>query len=298
MRTKNERSVGVESKRTLTERTTNATGRKTSPMKTKSALSWFGSDSEVASELAAMLDHCHHVSIPFVGGASIIPHLKARAILANDLHNAAINFYKFASGRFGLDQQAALFRKCDATLSHPQELWQAGEYMRERCLQGSLNHAWAFWVQCWLGRKGKGGCKGKVSMPSVRYTAGGGTNASRIKSAANDLQAWAAHFQRCEWTSEDFRVFLSRLADNVDCGIYCDPPWVGAGDSYLHTFSEQDHRDLADCLDRFDHSTVVVRYGDHPLIQELYPLSKWLWTRAESRTQSNGKTPEVWISKP
>lgn len=91
-------------------------------MKTKSALSWFGSDSEVAADLAAMLNHCSHVAIPFVGGASIIPHLKARAILANDLHNSAINFYKFASGRFGIDQQEALFRKCENTLSHPQEL--------------------------------------------------------------------------------------------------------------------------------------------------------------------------------
>lgn len=63
-------------------------------MKTKSALSYFGSDSEVAAELAAMLDHCKHVTIPFVGGGSIIPYLKARAIVANDLHDLAINFYR------------------------------------------------------------------------------------------------------------------------------------------------------------------------------------------------------------
>lgn len=61
-------------------------------MKTKSALSYFGSDSEVASELAGMLDHCRHVTIPFVGGASILPHLKARAIVANDMNGLAINF--------------------------------------------------------------------------------------------------------------------------------------------------------------------------------------------------------------
>ena len=53
-------------------------------MKTKSALSYFGSDSEVAGELAAMLDHCKHVTIPFVGGAAILSHLKARAIVGND----------------------------------------------------------------------------------------------------------------------------------------------------------------------------------------------------------------------
>jgi len=37
-------------------------------LKTKSALSYFGSDSEVAAKLAAMLDGCQHVTIPFCGG--------------------------------------------------------------------------------------------------------------------------------------------------------------------------------------------------------------------------------------
>lgn len=47
--------------------------------KTESALSWYGSDSEVAPELAKMLDHCNHVTIPMCGGLSILKHLKARA---------------------------------------------------------------------------------------------------------------------------------------------------------------------------------------------------------------------------
>ena len=67
-------------------------------MKTKSALSYFGSDSEVASELAAMLNHCRHVTIPFCGGMSILPNLAARAIVANDLNDLAVNFYRVASG--------------------------------------------------------------------------------------------------------------------------------------------------------------------------------------------------------
>ncbi len=262
-------------------------------MKTKSALSWFGSDSEVASELASMLDNCHHVAIPFVGGASILQHLKARAILANDRHNAAINFYRVLKGEYGQVAMYDLLSRCNATLSHPAELELAEELSSS---SSPVHRAWAFWSQCWLGRKGKGGCKGEVKMPSVRYTAGGGTNASRIKSAAADLEAWSQHFQRCEWKCEDFHVFLSQLSDSVLCGIYCDPPWVDAGDSYLHTFSEQDHRDLADCLERFEKSTVVSRYGDHPLIRELYSNSrKWRIDLGRSRTQTNGLTEEVWI---
>lgn len=40
-------------------------------MRTRSALSWAGSDSEVAGRLAAKLDDCRHVTIPFCGGLSI-----------------------------------------------------------------------------------------------------------------------------------------------------------------------------------------------------------------------------------
>lgn len=84
-------------------------------MKTKSALSYFGSDSEVAPQIAAMLNHCKHVTIPFCGGMSILPHLSARAIVANDLNSLAINFYKVASDvRSGA---ISLRFRCERTLS-------------------------------------------------------------------------------------------------------------------------------------------------------------------------------------
>lgn len=266
-------------------------------MKTKSALSYFGSDSEVAAELAALLDDCSHVTIPFVGGASILPHLKARAIVANDLHAAAITFYRFASGRYGESQRLALVRKCESTLSHPEEIELAKTYLDKLAMQLSVDYAWAFWALCWIGRKGKGGTKHQGGMPSVRRTANGGTNASRITAAAADLEAWAKQFKRCEWTQEDFCACLDKVADVPGCGIYCDPPWVGAGRNYLHTFTDVDHSVLAFCLDRFEQATVVLRYGDAPLIRDLYPADRWTWTQASSRTQANKVREEVWITR-
>jgi DNA adenine methylase len=38
---------------------------------------------------------------------------------------------------------------------------------------------------------------------------------------------------------------------------------------------------------------VVVRFGDHPLIRELYPESHWTWVRQTSRAQSNDDVREV-----
>lgn len=264
-------------------------------MKTKSALSYFGSDSEVAEELASMLDECQHVTIPFVGGASIVPHLKARAIVANDLNALAVNFYRVASGVDG--DEIALRHRCDKTLSHPEEMQLAERLISDHNEGDYVDHtslAWAYWAVCWIGRKGKGGTKHIGGLPSVRRTANGGTNASRISAAAGDLSAWAQQFKRCEWEQGCFRELLPKVADNPQCGIYCDPPWVGAGRDYLHSFTEQDHRDLENMLKRFEYATVVVRYGDDPFIRDLY--RGWTIIEARSRTQANKDCNEIWIT--
>lgn len=260
-------------------------------MKTQSALPWFGSDSEVAEQLAALLDHCRHVTIPFCGGLGILPYLKAKAIVSNDKHEEAINFYRCASGVYGNQPQGILFERCRHTLSHPSEMSLALSGLD----QSNVGRAWAFWAICWLGRKGKGGTKSQGGKPSIRRTASGGSNASRIKAAAEDLPEWAKHFTRCEWENVCFREQLPNVADNKDCGLYVDAPWDGPGEGYLHGFKEQDHCDLHDLLERFTQTSIVVRYGDTQFIRDLY--DDWEIIEAESATQTNEVKGELWIIK-
>lgn len=81
-------------------------------------------------------------------------------------------------------------------------------------------------------------------------------------------------------------------------GIYSDPPWPDAGEEYLWRFTEQDHRDLAAILNRFERIRIVVRYGDHPLIRELYtPEDGWSWIECETRNQGNNAVKEALIVK-
>lgn len=265
-------------------------------LKTKSALSYFGSDSEVAPQLAAMLNHCKHVTIPFCGGLSILPHLKARAVVANDLHYYAMVFYRVASGTFGETQRKWLIDRCQGTLSHPAEMKTAQGYLDEPMAHMPCREAWAFWTICWVGRKGAGGTKKTTGIPSVRRTADGGTNATRVRAAAADLALWCEHFERCEWEAVSFTELLPKVADRPDCAIYADPPWVGAGNAYLHSFLEADHIELCNQLNRFEHTTVVLRYGDHPFIRELYEGDRWRIIDAQSRDQCNVNKPEIWIT--
>lgn len=264
-------------------------------MKTKSALSYFGSDSEVASRLAGLINDRKHCTIVFAGGLSILPHLEARAVVANDLNGLAISFYRILSGRLGTASSRELIAMCEKTLSHPDEMRLASEVLESRA-SDDVDRAWAYWALCWIGRKGQGGTKKMGGLPSVRRKADGGNNASRLRAAAGDLEAWAEHFRRCEFESVDFRKLLPKVADDETCSIYCDPPFWGAGGNYLYSFVEQDHRDLRECLGRFRKTKVLVRYDDCAEARELY--RGWEVVEGESRDQANQMKGELWLLSP
>ena len=274
-------------------------------LKTKSPISWFGADSSVALDIANLYpeDQVHHMTIPFAGGLSILPHLGfCRGILANDIHQDAIRFYQTIKDE---TKRYHVAKACAESLSHPAELEQAKRDLElTRAIEtyslyppDSINivHAISFWKLSWLGRKGSLGSSGedKISL-SFRRTAEGGANASRIESAAEDIERWGQLFKRLDLTSEDFRKTLEKAHDKPTCAIYCDPPFFEVG-KYKHGFTEQDHKDLQSALSRFEHSPIVVRYGDHDFIRDLY--AGWDYQDAESRNQSNKMKGEVWFTR-
>lgn len=266
-------------------------------MKTKAPIPYFGSDASVADRIAAHFDDCKHVTILFAGGMSILPHLKASHIVANDLNGAAINFYQVLSGVHGTAARDQLIEFCNGTLSHPTVLAQATKLLDDHMGATAPILAWAYWAQCWIARKGSAGTGRKPGDPSVRWAAVGGNNASRLSAAKEDLTAWAEHFKRCEWIKRDFRRVIPNIKHRKDCGVYVDPPWFGAGDAYEHTFTHTDHVELQRELRKIKNAKVFVRYGDHPSVLELYNKKFWNIERATSRTQANSFIGELWITK-
>jgi DNA adenine methylase len=85
----------------------------------------------------------------------------------------------------------------------------------------------------------------------------------------------------------DFRECIRRY-DGPDTLFYCDPPYVGAPkDYYGLTFTEQDHRNLAELLHNIQ-GKVVLSYAPHPLVYELY--RGWRMESKEVPCHSEGIT--------
>lgn len=256
-------------------------------MKTKALAPWFGSNRMLAPIVGAELGKLDWAGVVFSGGMAEVPEIKARALLVNDLHRDIINLARVIAqpgGRLWLAAEA------DALMFHPDELADAQQQCQSETppAEATRARALAYFVAVWMGRSAKAGTDDELNCGlAVRYTASGGGSNVRYRSAIESLAAWEQIFKRCEFTVQDFREFLADCHDRKGHGIYCDPPFPGAGDGYRHKFTPQDHRDLAAALSSFKETRVVARFYDHPLIRELYPESRWTWRHLKGRDQAN-----------
>ena len=153
-----------------------------------------------------------------------------------------------------------------------------------------------YFVCVWMGRSAQAGTddefKGNLS---ARFTASGGGSNVRYRSAIESLEAWGQTLKRCEFSTLDWAAFLARCHDRPKHGIYVDAPWPDDGGGYKHKFTERDHRCLEAGLRGFEYAKVVVRFGEHPLIRELYSDDHWTWKPMTSRTQGNNAKSEFLI---
>lgn len=269
--------------------------------KTQRLVQWFGANTENAWTVGELLVDCRFVAIPFGGGMSEVPGIGAKQILVNDLHRHVINLCNVVRSD---ELRQRLARDADSLPYHPDVLasrqqwvadwtWNEGE-LSPMCYPAAL---WYF-ICVWMGRGGKAGTEGEFSgkLP-VRWNANGGGSNRRYRTAIEALDDWGVAFRRCEFVCLDGLDFIRRFEDRPEHGLYVDAPWPGVGDAYVHKFDEQAQRDLAQLLAGIAEAEVVVRYGEHPLIRELYPESVWTWIPLESRTQTNERKAEFLIIK-
>jgi hypothetical protein len=272
---------------------------------------WFGNCRKNSERIGIELGDLDWCGVPCVGGAPELPKIKTRGGVASDLHRHIINLARVVKDRALFLQ---LVQYLEGILFHPDELALAQYRCRLRseaikgCLfapqAGSLQPdvQWAadYFIACWMGRGGHAGKKTEFSQSlSLRYTSSGGDSAKRFQSAIASLPAW--HRALTPWSFDlcDIFDFLSRVVDRPGHGLYVDAPWPDAGEEYLHPFTDAQHVRLCDRLRQFKHLRIVIRYGDHPFIRELYAPAAitqgWTLSRQSSRTQTGGSCEELLI---
>lgn len=164
-----------------------------------------------------------------------------------------------------------LYRRLRRVLPSQELFAEARTVCRGEPRTDPLDRAFYFFIFSWLGRNGTVGTATTNNNFSVRYTNRGGSPAVRWERAVQSIPEWRKRMRRVVVLTQDGIAVCSRIADDPGTAIYADPPYLAEGDRYLHTFSPDDHRRLAEILCRFHHARVVVSYYDHPRLPELYP---------------------------
>lgn len=261
---------------------------------------WYGSNRMLAPEVGKLLEGCKWVGVPFAGGMSEVLQMTARTILVNDLHRHVINLAQVIASNEGWEW---LVDELSQAPFHPDVLASAQKNAAgwEWSEEGPSPQAalWYFMSQ-WMGRSGKAGTadefKGKLP---IRWTSSGGDSNVRYRSAVSSIEEWRKTLVRCNFSTLDAFEFLRSCKDQEGHAIYCDPPFPGPGDKYAHNCGETDqqhrewHTHLRDAMTRFQQTRVVMRYYDHPLIRELYLVSRWEWRLLTGRKSSNAEAAEV-----
>lgn len=262
---------------------------------------YFGSARMVAEKVGELTAGRIWAGVPFAGGLSEVLHMTCRQIVVNDLHRHVINLARVVAHE---THRRELFKRLDRKLFHPDELGFAQAYCDLNGPIGDhdVDAAEAYFVSQWMGRSGKAGTKTEFSgsIP-VRWTASGGGSAIRFRSAVRSIPAIGRKLQRCEFTCMDAFDMIAKVKDLPTHCLYIDCPWPEAGAEYLHNFGganseiERDkHLRLAKMLGRFKQTLVVVRFGDHPMIDTLY--AGWNRVTLRGKDQSGDATHEMLLT--
>lgn len=278
------------------------------PMKCARLAPWFGANTELAGEYARQLGRLRWCAVPFAGGMCELPLIQTVAGVASDLHRHIINLARVVRDT---QLKAELIDRLDGLLFHPDELAAAqrrcmqreipadGTLFEKPCaetLDGDVGWAADYFIACWMGRGGHAGKQTEFTQGlALRYTSSGGDSAKRFRTAIESLDAWHLALRIWSFDCVDGMTVLARVRDQASHGIYCDPPWPDAGNEYAHRFPSSWHSRLRDVLASFTVARVVLRYGDHPLIRDLYSGDRWTIVAGSTRNQKNTETPEIMI---
>lgn len=257
------------------------------PAKINAIAPWFGSKRTLAPRIVAELGPHAAYWEPFCGSMAVLL-AKPRATMetVNDLHGDLINLARtIQHPRWGPSLYRALRRavfSAEAFENSLQTLQSCRAANDPSDHTPDLWWAHAYFIVSWMGRNGSAGTDAYNGGFCKRYTKSGGHGATRFANAVSSIPTWRRRLRDVTILNEDAFALLGKIEDAKGVVVYCDPPYLVKGCTYLHDFSAEegtlhgdDHARLAAGLARFAKTRVVVSYYDHPRLAELYPPDRW-----------------------
>jgi DNA adenine methylase len=136
----------------------------------------------------------------------------------------------------------------------------------------NFTRAWDFLLVSWQGPSGLAGTKAKPRF-AKRNTASGGSLSARWASVAEAIPAWHERIRQVEFRHASAFDLVEEIPDRDDITIYADPPYYPTtrrGGQYAFDFEIADHVRLAELLNRFERTNIVVSHYACPELDELY----------------------------
>lgn len=234
-------------------------------MSVRSPLIWFGGKSKVAHHIISrMPDHTCYVE-PFGGAAHVIAQKPpVYSEVYNDIDGEVVNFLIVARSEPDRFQHA-----CDS-LPYSRAIYE--KWKREEPPNDDFERAVRFF---YVNRSGiaNGNSDSAFSTDTGWRHSKEHNTARTYRSACEIIPAFADRMKSVMIDNRDFRDII-RVYDAPYTLFYVDPPYIGREKYYAGGFMEQDHRDLAEMLNRIK-GKAIISYYDDALLDELYPG----WTR-------------------
>lgn len=278
-------------------------------MKIKSIAPWFGGKRTLAPEIVKQLGHHTQYFEPFCGSlAVLLAKEKSNYETASDLHVDIVNLARvlkeehLALKLYGMTSRTIF---CESLLEEAKSVLELEFSFDETDPDLVLERAYYYFVASWMARNGVAGLARASYQMAVRWTEGGGSPTTRWASATASIPPWHYRLSNVVFLCRDGFKVIQNIPDKKTTAVYVDPPYYKKTRTkalYLHEFDNGHHGELADILNGFKQTRIVVSYYDHPEIRELYQG----WTFVDKATRKNisnqngtgaaqGSAPEVLI---
>lgn len=257
-----------------------------------SPISWVGGKHVAARRIVAAFPpaQSYGTYVEVFGGAAhvlVAKPMSNHLEVYNDVHGDLVNFWMVAR-----DQPEVLQARLD-TLPFSRSLYaRYRTSLQDETAMDDLERA-ARWF--YVMRSTFGG--GPDFSNGWGYSVQEGNHRARtLRSAAALLTLVAERFRLVQIECQDFTTLIPAYQTRRTF-LYCDPPYIDCENYYnvgeTPVFTADDHARLAELLNETP-ALVALSYYEHPLLDDLYPVSKWrrmIWTQTKAieRTRTSRK---------